>query len=202
MAMVKKVFLGFLGIVFVALIVIVGIRLFSGEDNWICQNGVWVKHGQPSGPMPTGTCKNGQQASPQKIPTQTSLPNPASKNCLDKGGKLKTVEETAGTLGICEFTDGTQCEEWKFFRGECQAGQTKVADTSHPYSGLISKSGAKYVFKSDTGINYTLQLPENASQELKARLATELASKELVTIVAAETPPLSKILVLKSFQEK
>jgi len=33
------------------------IRLFSGEDNWICQNGQWVKHGQPSFEAPTVPCK-------------------------------------------------------------------------------------------------------------------------------------------------
>jgi len=47
-----------------------------------------------------------------------------------------------------------------------------------------------------------LQLPPNASQELKSRLISELGNKDSVTIVAAETPPLSKILLLKSFQEK
>lgn len=33
------------------------IRLFSGEDNWMCQNGEWIKHGNPSFPAPTIECK-------------------------------------------------------------------------------------------------------------------------------------------------
>jgi spore germination protein GerM len=36
--------------------VIFGIRFWSGEDNWICQEGVWVKHGNPSAPMPAEPC--------------------------------------------------------------------------------------------------------------------------------------------------
>lgn len=45
-----------------AAIVIIGagilaLRLFSGEDNWLCQNGTWVKHGNPSEPMPTELCE-------------------------------------------------------------------------------------------------------------------------------------------------
>jgi len=51
-----------------AIIFIVGIiRLISGEDDWICERqpasaggsgeARWVKHGQPSAPMPTGECK-------------------------------------------------------------------------------------------------------------------------------------------------
>ncbi len=38
-------------------LLIFGIRLLSGEDNWICQNGEWVKHGQPSFPAPQTQCK-------------------------------------------------------------------------------------------------------------------------------------------------
>jgi uncharacterized membrane protein len=33
------------------------IRLFSGEDNWVCQNGQWVKHGSPSFSAPTVPCQ-------------------------------------------------------------------------------------------------------------------------------------------------
>ena len=199
MAMMKKVLLGILGIVLVILVVA---RVLSPEDNWICQNGEWVKHGNPSGPMPSGSCKEGEQMASNKVPTEAAIPNPASKNCLDKGGKLEMREETAGTLGICKFTDGTECEEWKFYRNECRKGQTTKADTSHSYEGLISRKGNDYVFKTNSGIEYLLKLPDNASQNLKDRLASEVGRKETVTIVAAETPPLSKILFLSSFQEK
>ena len=198
-AMVKKVLLGILGIVLVILVVA---RVLSPEDNWICQNGEWVKHGNPSGPMPSGSCKEGEQMASNKVPTEAAIPNPASKNCLDKGGKLEMREETAGTLGICKFTDGTECEEWKFYRNECQKGQTTKADISHSYQGLISKKGNIYIFKTNSGSEYLLKLPDNASQNLKDRLASEVGRKETVTIVAAETPPLSKILFLSSFQEK
>lgn len=47
-------------VVFATLILIAAVvftlRLFSGEDNWICQNGQWVKHGNPSAPMPSSGC--------------------------------------------------------------------------------------------------------------------------------------------------
>ena len=33
------------------------VRVFSGEDNWLCQNGQWIKHGQPDWPAPTAECK-------------------------------------------------------------------------------------------------------------------------------------------------
>jgi uncharacterized membrane protein len=33
------------------------IRLFSGEDNWVCQKEEWVQHGHPDFPAPTVPCK-------------------------------------------------------------------------------------------------------------------------------------------------
>ncbi len=35
---------------------IFSIRLFAGEDDWICQDGQWVRHGKPSMPMPETSC--------------------------------------------------------------------------------------------------------------------------------------------------
>jgi len=174
-------------------------RLWFPEDTWICKNGEWVKHGKPSAPMPSYPCqKEGERASGEK----STLANPAAQNCLNKGGKLKTVEETAGTLGICHFDDGTECEEWQFYQDQCQKGQLKTADTTHPYSGLIRKTAGEYFLKVDSGVEYVLNLVANAGAELKNRLLVEAGSNQPVTVVAAETPPLSKTLILKGFQEK
>lgn len=41
----------------IAIVAVFTLRLFSGEDNWFCQNGQWVKHGQPNFPAPTSICK-------------------------------------------------------------------------------------------------------------------------------------------------
>ena len=46
-------------IIIVAILIIwVFIRFVIGgpEDDWICVNGEWVKHGVPSAPMPTEPC--------------------------------------------------------------------------------------------------------------------------------------------------
>jgi uncharacterized membrane protein len=40
----------------IAVLAIAALRLISGEDDWICSNGQWVKHGMPSAPMPTYPC--------------------------------------------------------------------------------------------------------------------------------------------------
>ncbi|MFA5413420.1 MAG: GerMN domain-containing protein [Patescibacteria group bacterium] len=36
--------------------VVLGVRFLSGEDDWICDDGEWVKHGNPSAAKPTEPC--------------------------------------------------------------------------------------------------------------------------------------------------
>ena len=50
------------------------------------------------------------------------LPNPASKYCVDKGGKLEIRDEKGGQAGYCIFPDGSECDEWAYFRGQCAPG--------------------------------------------------------------------------------
>lgn len=50
---------------------------------------------------------------------KSSLSNPASSFCIEKGGKLQIQVSPAGETGICTLPDGTVCDEWKFYRGEC-----------------------------------------------------------------------------------
>lgn len=179
------------------------VRFRTPEDSWVCQDGQWVKHGNPSSPMPSKPCiKNGEIVSAQESDNGAGIANPASKNCQDKGGQWSTSRETAGTLGICKFSDGSECEEWQFFRGECMKGQFTKADTSHPYLGKIKQTGSKYIFTSDAGVEYTLQMPANMDSQFKIRLTSEMKETDPITIIAEENPPLSKTLVFKSFQEK
>ena len=55
--MTKKL-LFFIGIVLLAISVLLfGRFILSGpEDNWICDKGEWVRHGNPSAQKPTGNC--------------------------------------------------------------------------------------------------------------------------------------------------
>jgi hypothetical protein len=52
--------------------------------------------------------------------------NPASANCVAKGGRVVIVETTLGQSGVCVFPDGSRCEEWRFFRGECAPGKCRT----------------------------------------------------------------------------
>lgn len=50
------------------------------------------------------------------------LANPASVYCEENGGKVDIRDEADGQVGYCVFPDGSECEEWAYYRGECQPG--------------------------------------------------------------------------------
>lgn len=62
----------------------------------------------------------------QSTPTPSSqLPNPASVYCEKNGGKVDLrTDTTGGVAGICVFSDGSECDEWEYFRGECKPGDS------------------------------------------------------------------------------
>jgi putative hemolysin len=49
------------------------------------------------------------------------IANPASTNCINKGGSLEIVDGPDGQIGMCTFPSGAKCEEWALLRGECSA---------------------------------------------------------------------------------
>ena len=59
----KKIVL-LLGIIVLAILILFSLRFILGgsEDDWICVDGEWVKHGVPSAPMPTEPCPGKKQA--------------------------------------------------------------------------------------------------------------------------------------------
>src|SRR4030066_1650878 len=51
---------------------------------------------------------------------QANIPNPASVYCEQNGNKLEIQTAADGSQsGVCVFPDGSTCDEWAYFRGEC-----------------------------------------------------------------------------------
>jgi putative hemolysin len=49
-----------------------------------------------------------------------NMPNPASVYCEQQGNKLEIRTAADGSQnGVCVFPDGSTCDEWAYFRGEC-----------------------------------------------------------------------------------
>ena len=69
------------------------------------------------------------QAAPEPAATdmpQAGMPNPASVYCTQNGNKLEIHTAADGSqYGICIFPDGSTCDEWAYFRGECDPAAPK-----------------------------------------------------------------------------
>jgi uncharacterized protein len=51
---------------------------------------------------------------------QAGMPNPASVYCEQNGNKLEIRTAADGSQsGVCVFPDGSTCDEWAYYRGEC-----------------------------------------------------------------------------------
>jgi len=59
------------------------------------------------------------EASATVIP-QVNMPNPASVYCEQNGYELeiRTAADSSQS-GVCIFPDGSTCDEWAYYRGEC-----------------------------------------------------------------------------------
>ena len=52
---------------------------------------------------------------------QPGLANPASVFCEEQGGTLDIrTDDTGNETGYCVFSDGTEVEEWAYYRGEAE----------------------------------------------------------------------------------
>jgi len=139
-------------------VVVVGLVVMcfaTPEDSWICQGDLWVKHGNPSSSIPTIPCAYGNSENGQVQNISTGLANPASTNCVDKGGTLQIEDGPNGQFGVCYFEDNRQCEEWAFYRGDCPVGGRKV-------TGYINQA-ARYC--AITGGEYTITVQGNETTE-------------------------------------
>ena len=68
-----------------------------------------------------GECKPGDMdVAPAPTATPAGIANPAATYCVEQGGtsEIRTAEDGSQS-GVCVFPDGSECEEWAFFRGEC-----------------------------------------------------------------------------------
>jgi putative hemolysin len=71
---------------------------------------------------------------------QAGMPNPASVYCTQGGNKLEIQTAADGSQnGICVFPDGSTCDEWAYYRGEC--GPAESSGTEEQASGGFMPSG-------------------------------------------------------------
>ena len=107
-------------------------------------------------------------ATPTPAPTQLptmGMANPASVYCTEQGNRLEIRTAADGSQsGVCIFPDGSECDEWAYFRGECgptpPGGPTDAPEPS-AYAGWM-----EYV---DSGYGFKFRYPPEWSAELDLR---------------------------------
>lgn len=77
-------------------------------------------------------------AEPAKTEPTAGLANPAAVYCEEQGGQVEIRETDEGQVGYCVFPDGSECEEWAFYRGECVPGGTAEPPDTEILSATIS----------------------------------------------------------------
>lgn len=67
---------------------------------------------------------------------QLAMPNPASVYCKEQGNKSVIQTAADGSQnGVCVFPDGSTCDEWAYFRGDCSLktqANPKLNQTKEP----------------------------------------------------------------------
>jgi len=84
--------------------------------------------------------------------SNANLPNPASVYCEENGGTLEIREdEGGGQVGYCVFEDGSECEEWTFYRGDCKPGDslTPSVGLPNPASAYCEENGGTLEIRED-----------------------------------------------------
>lgn len=89
------------------------------------------------------------------------------------------------TYGVCIFSDGTECEVWSFFRGECLPGQMEYAEDGLPVVNIVNVAGLEKTITLEI-----LKLDQGLSREPYIHLLTIDDETQLNQIIAALDAPI------------
>lgn len=126
---------------------------------------------------------------PTASPSNSQIANPASVNCTSKGYKLEIrTALDGGQYGVCLFPDGSECEEWAFFRDQCAPG-TKVPSA---YPAPNSGDPTTYPAPADAAPVVDQQTRDKAVETVRNMLASQLkidaSTINLVSLEAINWP--------------
>ncbi|WP_395329580.1 DUF333 domain-containing protein [Novosphingobium sp. BL-8H] len=66
-------------------------------------------------PVMLAACASTTPPPPAATPS-VGMANPASKYCVEQGGRSEIRREPQGETGYCHLPDGRVVEEWQFYR--------------------------------------------------------------------------------------
>jgi len=81
-----------------------------------------------------------------------TLANPASVYCINNGGKIQMETNPSGQYGMCIFPNGSQCDEWQYYRGQCSPSSLPNTITASP---VVHTNSTAYSTTNSTSTNST-----------------------------------------------
>ncbi len=114
---------------------VVGILIFL--TGVLALNGCVVAPVEPAELPPTTSPESVPTSIPVEIPTAepnsapaAELANPAAVFCEENGYDYQIQNEADGSqAGVCVFDDGSTCDGWAYFRGECGPDTAEASET-------------------------------------------------------------------------
>jgi len=101
------------------------------------------------------------EAAATEIPL-ANMPNPASVYCEQQGNKLEIRTAADGSQsGICVLPDGSICDEWAYFRGECGLAAQKSPTPAIVVEATSTASGSNTEENASGGY-----MPPGTSEEI------------------------------------
>lgn len=133
-----------------------------------------------------------------------ALPNPASVNCTNQGGKYSIVDTFAGQVGYCLLPNGTRCEEWALFLHECpvpviKPGSYQVISIKDKNVQSAARFAAQTLSHGKASLKRTLKAEEQVVSGKNYRVAIELSNGKRYQVVVFK-PLENKPLKLTSSQ--
>jgi putative hemolysin len=91
-----------------------------------------------------------------------NMPNPASVYCEQNGNKLEIRTAADGSQsGVCVFPDGSTCDEWAYYRGECGPAAQKSPTPAIVVEATSTASGGNTEENASGGY-----MPPGTSEEI------------------------------------
>lgn len=119
-------------LVLLGIVAFLALDYFTPDEQSINNFAQCVENGNPVMESYPRQCRAGDKLFVEQVDNQQTIgmANPASVKCVNDGGSLQIeTDETGGQYGMCTFADGSQCEEWAYFRGDCLSGNVQKENT-------------------------------------------------------------------------
>lgn len=86
------------------------------------------------------------------------MANPAAVFCKDQGYDYEIrTDESGNQYGVCIFPDGSECDEWAYYEGECAPGSAETGEA-------VEMANPAASFCVDQGYDYEIRTDENDGQ--------------------------------------